>query len=221
MALTREDKIIYLCNTKKEYDSLMKYLEKEGVKWIGCQEYPTERDYYYWRSDLAYFLKNLRLTWGFRSSVNDDNKGIQSFKVVHWKDHLESKLKNQPGLAEFLGWKDGTIYRDGVCFYKIKEEKLYTRNKHDKEWKIDMDFPLNEYSRLRELRVYEPKCMIKSQFQSDEGFQYLSKRGRSVFFAAKLKDPSIQIFTKEEAYDLISKYDLENTTEVIDVEIFE
>lgn len=106
MTLTNKDKIIYICDTKEEYNSLMRYLEEEGATW-GGGERPTETNN--WAPNLVYLLKDLKLSWEYRDDIENEEKNIQSYKVVYWKGHLEPTPEDRSSLAEFLNWEDDTV----------------------------------------------------------------------------------------------------------------
>lgn len=215
MTLTKRDKIIYICDTEEDYNSLMEYLEDRGVIWVSKQK-PTRL--YNWIPNRIYMVQDLNITWGYRSDLERRDKELQSFETVYWKGYPEPEPENQSPLAKFLGWKDDTIYKDGVYLYKIKDGELYGKYKQDRKWGRDTSVPLNSCFVLRQLREYNPRYMIKSHFYSNEGVQYLSKRGRFVFFATELQNKDLQIFSKEEAEELIKEHKLEDIVELVDIQ---
>lgn len=85
---------------------------------------------------------------------DDNNKSKRRLDLV-----IE-ELEKPMSLADFLGWKEGVIYTDGISYYKIQNNSIFhkTKGKIQQVWTLSgyNDY-LNFYNKFRELEKVKEK----------------------------------------------------------------
>ena len=212
----KDKKIIYTFDTREDYDDLMQYLEDEGVRWCSGNKLTEFKPASLKKivdeiGTIAVVLKSKSLTWDIKSEIERRYSNGKGFEKVHWKKGKKKDIS----LADFLGWEEDVAYKMGDFVNKIKDGKIYVKNRITGEW--DVAFDCEDF---RSATKYEPKYRIETPFLSSHGRQYLSKeKGMGdTFVAAKLNSADvIQEFTKEEAEKLVIDYRINHITEIVEV----
>lgn len=199
---------IYAVRTEKDYEELMEYLEKQGVTWSTGPR-PTALRYEP-VIDKLYFVDedNILMQATDSPDVREDFCILDN-DIIYW---TKSTL---PTLAEFLGWKENTIYEVKNKWYKITNGQLLSKPKNSSVGWIYSSKKLNAYdSLINKATEYKPQYRLASIFTGERGTQYLSKNGNDVFFASKLPREELQLFTAEEAEQLIEDFHLKDIVEL-------
>lgn len=207
--MSKQYRFIFSVKTERDYDSLMEHLETQGITWWGLGTKPTECRYEP-VTDYIYLVSiGDELTYAPDIDETYRILGIDERSVLCW-----TKAPVLPTLAEFLGWKEDTIYESDGDLYKIKEGRLLSKQKGSTfDW-APSNRKLNTCGSLRNEAKIVDRYMLASKLSRNSFTQYVTKCEDDVFFDSLVVNPESQIFTLEEATRLIEEYHLENVVEL-------
>lgn len=199
----------YICRTEEDFKDLMQYLEDNGVLWNSNTK-PTGWGVF--DKDRVYCIEDNVMTY------NDSYPKVPNVQEwVRGGSKQDLSDKSEQSLADFLGWEENVIYEKDEWIYKIEDGILKSKMKNEEMGWVHDTISINKYTELRNFKRHNPCYMIRTIFEDDNSLQYVTKNGPKVFLAPKSENKDLQIFTEDDAKDLIKKYNLQDIAALVKI----